>query len=158
MSPKLVPPLGPASRVLADKLLQRFPHWSGLARSRAPGARLDLVVPSPVHAPAHRLVVRERSGGAFEVFYEHPEPPGRAVADFLFVPDAPEEDAAETADFVAEIVGERILVVAEAPWYFGLSHGSFIARDAFFARGDRSRFTVFSWAGTFDQRRTRRSA
>jgi hypothetical protein len=154
VNPTYGSPLGPASRVLVDKLVQRFPAWAGLARAHVPEARLDLVVASPAHEKTHRMGVRERNGGAYEVYYEHADPFGRAVADFLFTPDEPHRDAAETVDFVTGIVGEQILVVAEAPWYFGLSHGRFIARDAFFARGDRARFTVFSWAGTFDQRRT----
>ena len=153
MNPTAGSPLGPASRILAESLFLRFPEWAGLARAHVPEARLDLVVPSAAHAAAHRLGVRERTGDAFEIFYEHADPFGRAVAEFLFTPDDPHEDAADAVDFVARIVGEEVLVVAESPWYFGLSHGRFIARDEFFARSDRARFTVFSWKGTFDQRR-----
>jgi hypothetical protein len=145
--------LSPASRLLAANLLQRFPEWERFAAIHDPGGRLDLDVPAPSPGRRHRLVIRERPEGSFEVLYEHDVASARVVADFLFTPDAPREDAAETADFVAGIVAEEILIVVEAPWYFGVNHGRFIPRKAFFARADRARFTVVSWRGTFDQRR-----
>ena len=153
MSPRRDPTLSPASRILADKLVKRFPDWERFVASEEPGGRLDMDVPAPARGRRHRLVIRERLEGSFEVLYEHDDRAARVVADFLFTAEAPREDAAETVEFVAGIVAEEILIVVSAPWYFGVSHGRFIAREAFFARADRARFTVVSWRGTFDQRR-----